>query len=260
MSTGCTLAFAMECYEQGKLTKADLDGVDLRFGNDEALIEMLQKIAYREGVGDRLAEGVRILASKLGAEDCAIEIKGLEPSGFDLRGLKGAALAYAVSNRGGCHLRGRVEFIELLGLVDRFKTESKARLVKEREDLFTLLDSLIVCKFAEPVFDLSQLTDAYTLVTGEDLTEKELLQAGERTTNLEHLFISREGLSRRDDTLPKRIMSEPITQGPSKGHRTTSKELTQMLDQYYATRGWDKRTGKPTEEKLAELNLEEYVE
>jgi aldehyde:ferredoxin oxidoreductase len=148
--------------------------------------------------------------------------------------------------------------MELLGLVDRFKTEGKAGLVKEREDLFTLLDSLIVCKFAEPVFDLSHVANAYSLVTGEDLTEKELLQAGERTVNLERLFISRVGLSRKDDTLPKRIMSEPITQGPSKGQKITSKELKRMLDQYYMTRGWDKRTGKPTEEKLVDLNLEEY--
>jgi aldehyde:ferredoxin oxidoreductase len=260
MSTGCTLAFAMECYERGKLTKADLDGVDLRFGKEEALIEMLQKIAYREGFGDLLAEGVKSLATKLDAEDYAIEIKGLEPSGFDLRGLKGAALAYAVSNRGGCHLRGRVEFMELLGLVDRFKTESKARLVKEREDLFTLLDSLIICKFAEPVFPMSLIAEAYSLVTSEDLTEKELLQVGERTVNLERLFISREGLSRKDDALPKRIISEPIAQGPSKGQRVTSKELKQMLDQYYMIRGWDKQTGKPTKEKLVELNLDEYVE
>jgi aldehyde:ferredoxin oxidoreductase len=259
MSTGCTLAFAMECYERGRLTKEDLDGVDLRFGNDEALIEMVRKIAYREGFGNLLAEGVRALATKLGAEDYAIQIKGLEPSGFDVRGLKGAALAYAVSNRGGCHLRGRVEFMELLGLVDRFKVEGKARLVKEREDLFTLLDCLIVCKFAEPVFDLSHLANAYFLVTGVDLTEKELLQAGERTVNLERLFISREGLSRKDDTLPKRIMSDPIAQGPSKGQKITSKELRRMLDQYYMTRGWDKHTGKPTEEKLVELNLEEYA-
>ncbi len=259
MSTGCTLAFAMECYEKGRLTKEDLDGIDLRFGNEEALMESIRKIAYREGFGNLLAEGVKALATKLGAEDYAIQIKGLEPSGFDLRGLKGAALAYAVSNRGGCHLRGRVEFIELLGLVDRFKTESKARLVKEREDLFTLLDSLIVCKFAEPVFHMSLVAEAYSLVTGEDLTEKELLQAGERTVNLERLFISREGLSRKDDTLPKRIMSEPITKGPSKGQKITSKELRRMLDQYYATRGWGKHTGRPTEEKLVELNLEEYI-
>lgn len=259
ISTGCTIAFAMECYERGKLTKADLDGVDLWFGNDEALIEMVRKIAYREGFGNLLAEGVRIVATKLGAEDYAIQIKGLEPSGFDVRGLKGAALAYAVSNRGGCHLRGRVEFMELLGLVDRFKTEGKAGLVREREDLFTLLDSLIICKFVEPVFDLSHVAKAYSLVTGEDLTGKELLRAGERTVNLERLFISREGLSRKDDTLPKRIMCEPIVQGPSKGQRITSKKLRQMLDQYYMTRGWDKQTGKPTEEKLVELNLEEYV-
>ena len=259
MSTGCTLAFAMECYEQGRLTQANLDGVDLRFGNEEALIEILRKIAYREGFGNLLAEGVRILATKLGAEDYAIQIKGLEPSGFDVRGLKGAALAYAVSNRGGCHLRGRVEFMELLGLVDRFKVEGKARLVKEREDLFTLLDSLIVCKFAEPVFDLRHVAYAYSLVTGEDLMEKELLQAGERTVNLERLFISREGLSRKDDTLPKRIISEPIAQGPTKGQKITSKELRRMLDQYYMIRGWDKQTGKPAEEKLVELNLEEYV-
>jgi aldehyde:ferredoxin oxidoreductase len=258
MSTGCTLAFAMECYERGKLTKADLDGVDLRFGNEEALIEMIRKIAYREGFGNLLAEGVRILATKLDAEDYAIQIKGLEPSGFDLRGLKGAALAYAVSNRGGCHLRGRVEFMELLGLVDRLKTEGKAGLVKEREDLFTLLDSLIVCKFAEPVFDLSHAANAYSLVTGEDLTEKELLRAGERTVNLERLFISREGLSRKDDTLPKRIISEPITQGPSGGQKITSKELKRMLDQYYMIRGWDKCTGKPTEKRLVKLNLGEY--
>ena len=258
MSTGCTVAFAMECYERGKLTKADLDGIDLRFGNDEAVIEMIRKIANREGCGNLLAEGVNFLAAKLGAEAYAIQIKGLEPSGFDLRGLKGAALAYAVANRGGCHLRGRVEFLELLGLVDRFQIEGKAQLVKDREDLFTLMDSLIVCKFAEPVLDLNHMAHAVSLVTGDNVTTTELLHAGERTVTLERLFMLRQGVTRKDDTLPPRIMKEPITRGPSTGQQITAQEFRRMREEYYAVRGWDTQTGKPTTGKLAELNLEAY--
>ncbi|NIW16795.1 aldehyde ferredoxin oxidoreductase [Candidatus Bathyarchaeota archaeon] len=260
MSTGCTIAFAMECYEQGRLNKGDLNGLDLRFGNEEALMEILPKMAYGEGAGELLGEGVKTLAKKLGAEDYALQVKGLEVSGFDVRGLKGAALAYAVSNRGGCHLRGRLEFMEMLGLVNRFQTEGKARLVKEREDLFTLLDSLIICKFAEPVFDLSEMIKAYSLVTGKDLTGRELLEAAERTVNLERLFIARQGLSRKDDTLPKRIMNQPIARGPSKGQKIVAEELRRMLNEYYMIRGWSKQTGKPTQEKLAELSLQKYVE
>lgn len=249
ISGGCTVAFAMECFERGILSEEDV-GFKLRFGDPEALIKLLELIAYRKGIGNLLAEGSKKASEKLGAEALAVHVKGLECPGYDARVLKGTALQYAVSSRGACHLRARMQVPELTGVVDRLGIEGKGRLVKEREDLFTLFDSLIVCKFALPIFELPDIAKAHSYATGITLTEKELLTIGERITNLERLFNVREGVTRECDTLPERILSHP-----NRGLVTSKEELNVMLNEYYRVRGWDLETGKPTVEKLRELNL-----
>lgn len=245
---GCTVAFAMECFEKGIISKEDL-GFELRFGDPDALLKTLELIAYRKGIGDLLAEGSRKAAEKLGVEEAAVHVKGLECPGYDARILKGTALQYAVSSRGACHLRARAQVLELTGAVNGFEIEGKGRLVKEREDLFTLFDCLVICKFALPIFDMESLTKAYYCATGIRLKGEELLQTGERVTNLERLFNVREGITRKDDTLPRRITSskQPIF--------TSKEELDSMLDEYYKARGWSLDEGIPTEEKLRELKL-----
>lgn len=249
ISGGCTVAFAMECFEKGILSEEDV-GFKLKFGDPEASMRLLELIAYRRGIGDLLAEGSKRASEKLGAEALAVQVKGLECPGYDARVLKGVALQYAVSSRGACHLRARAQVPELTGVVDRLEVEGKGKLVKEREDLFTLFDSLIVCKFALPIFELPDIAKAYNYVTGIALTEKELLTIGERITNLERLFNVREGVTRKWDTLPEKIFSHS-----NQGLVTSRRELDTMLDEYYQLRGWDLETGKPTVEKLKELNL-----
>lgn len=249
ISGGCTVAFGMECYERGVLTKKDTDGIELKFGDPEALLAMLKKIAYREGVGDLLAEGVREASKRLGCQAYALQVKGLECPGYEARGLKGTALQYAVSSRGACHLRARAQVPELRGVANRLETKGKGKLVKEREDLFSLFDSLIVCKFTLPIFGLAEMMKAYEYVTGVTISEGELMLIGKGITDLERLFNVREGIKREDDTLPTRVMTEPMPEGPNRGQTTSRKQLNEMLDEYYRARGWDRITGTPTKEK-----------
>ena len=261
LSAGNTVGFAMDCYEHGILTKEDTDGVELEFGNAEAMVEMVHRIGKREGLGDILAEGTRRAAEKIGkgAEKLANHIKGLEMTGYDIRGLKTAAMGYAVSFRGADHNRHGAYGFDLKGTVDRFKVEKdRAKLVIDVEDLYTVIDSLIVCKFSRGTYykKYDDLANYYTLATGIPMTAEELEKAGERINNLGRLFNVREGLTRKDDHLPPKIMSTPIPDDTvSKGSYITQKELDFMLDDYYNHRGWTKE-GVPTLEKLKDLGLE----
>ncbi len=261
LSAGNIVGFAMDCYENGILTKEDADGIDLEFGNAEAMVEAVHRIGKREGLGDILAEGVKRAAEKIGkgAEKYANHIKGLEMTGYDIRGLKTAALGYAVSFRGADHNRHGAYGLDLKGTVDRFKFEKgRSKLVIEIEDLYTIIDSLIVCKFSRGTYykGFEDLANYYTLATGIEMTAEELRLAGERISNLGRLFNVREGLTRKDDHLPPKVMSTPIPDDTvSKGSYITQKELDFMLDDYYASRGWT-REGVPTLEKLKDLGLE----
>ena len=261
LSAGNTVGFAMDCYEHGILTKEDTDGVELEFGNAEAMVEMVHRIGKREGLGDILAEGTKRAAEKIGkgAEKLANHIKGLEMTGYDIRGLKTAAMGYAVSFRGADHNRHGAYGFDLKGTVDRFKVEKdRAKLVIDVEDLYTVIDSLIVCKFSRGTYykKYDDLANYYTLATGIPMTAEELEKAGERINNLGRLFNVREGLTRKDDHLPPKIMSTPIPDDTvSKGSYITQKELDFMLDDYYNHRGWTKE-GVPTLEKLKDLGLE----
>lgn len=261
-STGVTVSFVMDCHETGILSNEDLGGIDAHFGNAEALLQLIEKIGKREGIGDVLADGVKIAAEKIGkgSDKLAQNIKGLEVTGYDLRCLKTAALGFAVSFRGADHNRSGAYTFDLTGKVDRLKAEKgRGKLVKDSEDVYALLDSLIVCKNAKGTFykELADMAKLYTLVTGYEMTPEELSLAGQRINTLARLINIREGLSRKDDTLPWKVMNKPIPDdGPAKGAMVTQDELDLLLDDYYQSRGWT-ADGIPTKSQLDKLGMED---
>ena len=260
LSAGVVVAFGMECFEKGLITEKDTGGIELNFGNGEAMCEMLTKIALRQDIGDVLAEGVKGAAEKIGkgSESFAMHIKGVEMTGYDVRGLKTAALGYAVSRRGADHQRHGQYGPDLKGQVDRFKAEKgRGKLVMEGEDLYSVMDSLIVCKFSRGIWNYDDMAKLYTLVTGIQMTGEEIHLAGQRVSNLAKIYNLREGLGRADDNLPIRCMKDPIKSGVAKGSLVKQKELDLLLDDYYETRGWSKE-GVPSKEKLKELGLSSY--
>jgi len=266
ISAGVVIGFAMDLYENGILTKENTDGIDLRFGNHEALIEMVKKIGTRDGwLGDILAEGTMRAAEKIGkgADQYACHIKGLELPGYDLRGLKTAALGFAVSFRGACHLRSGAYSPDVKGKVNRFVIEKgRGKIVMGEEDVYNIIDSLILCKFSRGTYydGLDDMAKYYTLATGIEVSAEDLRKAGERINNLARLFNIREGVGTREfDTLPPKIMNVPIPdEGVAKGAVVNKEEFELGLDDYYAVRGWT-REGIPTMEKLNELDLGEFA-
>ncbi|PDM26560.1 hypothetical protein CP083_03290 [Candidatus Bathyarchaeota archaeon B24-2] len=265
LGTGVVISFAMDCYEHGILTKEDTGGLELNFGNHEAMLELLRMIGERKGLGDILAEGSKRAAEKIGkgAEKYACHIKGVELTGYDLRSLKTAALGFAVSFRGADHNRHGAYSPDLSGKVDRFKADkSKGKVVKDIEDLYTIIDSLIVCKFSRGIYyeGFADLAKLYTLVTGIEMSAEDMRRAGERINNIARLFNVREGFSRKDDTLPYKIMHFPVPDEGvvSHGSYVSQKELDILLDGYYEVRGWTKE-GIPTLEKLNELGLNDLA-
>lgn len=253
ISAGNVLAFAMECYEKGLITRKDAGGIELTFGNHEAMIATLRKIAYRENLGDILADGVKKAAEIIGkgAEKFSVHVKGLEPPGYDPRGLKGVALAYSVSCRGACHLRHMAYRPNLKGShpfrggkINRLSYDGQAEMVKEQEDFYTLIDSMVLCKFVclptiGPIL-WKELTKLYSILTGIKRGRKELVNVAERINNMVRLLNVREGIGRKDDGLPKRFMKAPI-----KGEIVEEEQLGMMLDEYYKLREWD-REGMPS--------------
>jgi aldehyde:ferredoxin oxidoreductase len=264
ISAGVIAGFAMDCYEKGILSQKELDGIDARFGNHEAMVQLVEKIGKREGIGDTLADGVKVASEKIGkgSEKLAAHIKGVEVTGYDLRCLKTAALGFAVSFRGADHNRHGAYAFDVKGKVNRLIAEKgRGKLVKGMEDSYAIIDSLVVCKFSRGTYfkeweDMSRL---YSVVTGYEMTPDELKLAGERINNVGRVFNVREGLGRKDDTLPYMVMHNPIPdEGPSKGAVFTQAELDLLLDDYYEARGWTK-DGVPTEQKLKELGMEDLI-
>jgi aldehyde:ferredoxin oxidoreductase len=278
ISTGVTIAFAMECYEKGLLTTADTDGLDLTWGNHSAIIELIERIARRQGIGNLLAEGVA-RASKIigrGAEEFALCIKGQELPMHEPRGKKGVALAYAVSNRGACHLQApHDDSLESGSDLDPaigmdpsiaprhrlYTGKEKVQLVKIGQDLYSLNNCLVVCGNQTVPWNHTSETMLGLIrsITGWNVTWSELLKVGERATNLGRVFNAREGLRRKDDTIPRRLM-EPLPDGPYKGEAITEQQLNQMLDYYYEMMGWDSKTGIPREGTLRDLGLDFAVD
>jgi aldehyde:ferredoxin oxidoreductase len=261
ISAGVTVGFAMDCYENGILTQKDLGGIQATFGNSEALIQLLEKMGKREGIGDILAEGVRIAGQKIGkgAEKLAQHIKGLEVTGYDLRCLKTAALGFAVSFRGADHNRHGAYAFDVKGKVNRLKAEKgRGKMVSDMEDTYALIDSLIICKFSRGTYykGLAEMAKLYSLVTGIDMTTEEFKRSGERINTVARLINIREGLGRKDDTLPWKVMNVPIPdEGPVQGAVVTQEELDLLLDDYYVARGWTLE-GVPTVAKLKELGMD----
>ena len=257
ISTGNSIGFAMECFEKGLITKDDTDGLELRFGNHRAMVEMVRKIGARDGFGDVLAEGVHRASQKIGknSQKFAMHLKGAEWSGYDPRGAMGQGLSYATCSRGADHQKGLVRR-EVFGKpppIDRFAIEGKAEEVKDVQDEMAFLDAMGLCCFLtrRDITGPADYAKLVKCVTGIEFTEQDVWTLGERIFNLERLFNLREGFSRKDDTLPERFLTEPFREGPSAGHTVPIKQL---LDDYYRVRSWD-ANGSPTEEILARLGL-----
>ena len=258
ITMGATIACAMEMYEKGILTSEDLGGKGLEFGNVEGIIEWTEKAAYREGFGDVLALGSYRMAEKYGCPELSMSVKKQEMPAYDGRAIQGMAISYATSNRGGCHVRGYMTSPEILGLpvkTDPLVTEGKPELLKTFQDLTGLVDSSDICLFTTFALGLGEISAMLRGATGIEITDDEMLQVGERIWNLERMFNLEAGFTRADDTLPPRLLKEPVMSGEAKGKVA---ELGQMLDRYYENRGWDEN-GMPTEEKLKELSIDKHL-
>ena len=254
ISMGHTIGTLFELVEKGKIPPEKLRGLKAEWGAAGTVVELVWRTAYRSGIGDELAEGAWRLANKYGAPELAMTVRKQELPAYDPRGAQGHALAYATSNRGGCHLRAYMISPEVLGvptLVDRFETKGKPKLVKEFQDVFAVIDSMVVCKFSSFAIWDQDYADILASVTGWDITREEVHKIGERIYNAERAFnVLSFGDGREYDTLPRRFLEEPMPEGASKGQVV---RLHEMLDEYYQLRGW--KDGRPTRAKLEELGL-----
>ncbi|MBN2229635.1 MAG: aldehyde ferredoxin oxidoreductase family protein [Candidatus Thorarchaeota archaeon] len=279
ISCGKTIGFAMELYEKGILTKKDTDGIELTWGNQEAQVQLVELIAKRKGIGKILANGVRKAAEQIGGDAWryAVHVKGLEASGQDPRAHQSIGLTYATNVRGADHLRS-LSSLEELGypdiVIERFGKEKadeildimspkyKGQVVWDMEDLYALVDSAVICKYATmwpPVFYFDTFVNVIPSLTGMEEwgNQKYVRQTAERISHLRRAFNHRLGVTRKEETLPPRLLKEPMPTGPAKGGLP---DLDEMLDEYYEYRGCDKETGFPKETKLHELGLDFVVD
>jgi aldehyde:ferredoxin oxidoreductase len=264
ISVGGTIAWAMECFERGILTLTDTDGLALKFGNAEVLLPCLEAIATRSGnLGRLLSEGSRVSAEIVGqgSEAWAMQVKGLEMPGYEPRSLQTMALALAVSTRGACHNRSSAYEADFSNVVNRMEADAqRGGITAEGEDFSAVLDSLIWCKFLRKAFDdfWNESADSLNLITGWDVQPDELKMAGERINNLKKLFNIREGWTRADDTLPRRVLTEPLPDGAAAGVGLSDGDLQMMVTSYYQVRGWNPDGTIPSS-KLDELGLLKLV-
>lgn len=256
ISAGATIAAAMELYEKGHLPQEDLEnGPELKFGNSEAIVYYIKAMGTGQGIlGPKLAQGAYRLAEAYGHPELAMTVKKQELPAYDSRGAQGQGLAYATQNRGGCHVRAYLIAPEILShpeAIDPQDLESKPTWVKAFQDLTAVIDSAGVCLFTSFALGADLYNDLINAATGESNSVEDLMAIGERIWNLEKLFNIKAGFTTADDTLPPRLLEEPLQEGPNKGRVT---HLDKMLPQYYAVRGWDE-SGTPSEAKLQELGL-----
>ena len=256
MSTGNVIAFAMECYDRGIITVKDTEGIALVWGNHQAVVQMVKKIATRSGLGDVLAEGVKGAAKKLGkgTEKFAVHVKGLEPAGYDPRGLTGMALAFAIADRGACHMPATMYHFDINGILDRLSYDGKAAFLQNLSERHVVSDALALCRFSRDVFPWEILVKYFELLMGIETNETELKRIGERIITLARAFNVREGISRKDDMLPERFFKESLPNGPA----LKKDKFNKMLDEYYDLMGWD-RDGIPTEKRLTEIGLADII-
>jgi aldehyde:ferredoxin oxidoreductase len=217
-------------------------------------MEWTKRMGYRQGLGNKMAEGSYRLTEGYGVPELSMTVKKLELPAYDPRGIQGQGLQYATTNRGGCHVRGYLISPEILGIpeqLDRFATEGKENWAKTYQDLTAVIDSLGICLFTSFALKAADYADMCNVITGTDHTAESILEAGDRIWNLEKMFNLKAGIDSSQDTLPKRLLDDPIAEGPSKGWIT---KLDEMLPKYYHVRGWTPE-GIPTEEKLKALGL-----
>jgi len=238
ISFGATVAAVMEMYEMGVLTKEQL-GIEAPFGSAKAVTHFAELTAKGEGFGKEIALGSRRLTAKYGHPELSMSVKSQEFPAYDSRGIQGMGLTYATSNRGACHLRSYTVASEVLGIpvkTDPLATEGKPALVKAFQDATAVFDSAGVCVFTSFAWTLADLQPQLAAACTEEFTLEELGLIGERIWNLERDFNNRAGFTSKDDTLPKRLLTEQAKTGPAKGHTNA---LDKMLPEYYGLRGWD---------------------
>lgn len=251
ISTGVTIACAMELSGRGYLPYT------IRWGDGAAVVNLVRMIAYRAGIGDELAEGSFRFSARYGHPEISMSAKKLELPAYDPRGLQGQGLEYATSVRGACHVYGNMMYPELLGVpvrLDPAAVEGKAQWTKIMQDLAAAMDAAGICLFSGRILRPTDYATMVAAVTGWDMDEAEFLQVGERIWNLQKIFNLEAGFTTRDDTLPQRLLKEPLADGAHKGQVWRRDDL---LPGYYAARGWDS-DGKPTGEKLRELGIRYY--
>lgn len=272
ISCGATISWAMDCYEHGILTKDDTDGLDLHFGNVDAMVELTERIAKRDGFGDLLAEGSARAASVIGrgSEEFVLTVKKQELPAHMPQVKRGMGLMYAITPMGADHVsaehcpsyQGYAEEFAKIGLTDPQPASAlnseKIRYLYITQQSRSCMDTLNICKFvfgpSWQLYDLDQLTQAVHAITGWEVTVDELLRAGERRVNMLRAFNAREGLTREADVLPKRL-EIPLVGGESDGEFVTVEEIEKAKDMYYEMAGWDIETGNPTRAKLEDLDI-----
>jgi len=277
---GITMGTLMEWYEKGMVTREETEGLSFEWGNYQSMIDMIPKIAKREGFGDLLADGAVRAGKKIGrgAERYVNQCKGMVHGGGDLRPLKGMALSHAVATRGNDHLRGLI-LIEALGnylisdkeATERFGTAKvlnigsyeKATAVVYYQDIYTLADCLQICKFVTSHnghgVNISDMARLFYTVTGLEVDEKEMRSIAQRVYTIERCYSAREGMDKKDDFIQGRMGTEAVQTGPFKGERLERDKFEKMLENYYSLRGWDPNTGIPTINTLEELGLQEVA-
>jgi aldehyde:ferredoxin oxidoreductase len=254
ISAPATIACAIDLAEAGLLPKEDFDGLDIRWGNAELMVELTKRMGLRQGIGDKLALGSYRFASLYGHPEYSMTVKKQEIPAYDARGIQGIGLQYATCTRGGCHVKGYTIAVETLGngvKLDPRETKGKPAVVKAFQDMTAAVDASGGCIFGTFGMVADDFAAMLSALTGVHYSPADYVQAGERIWNLERDFNLKAGFTAKDDALPERLTKSPIKTGPSKGQVS---HVPEMLPEYYKLRGWDE-AGVPTHEKLQELQL-----
>jgi aldehyde:ferredoxin oxidoreductase len=273
ISAGSTIAFAMECYEKGILSDEQTGGLKISFGDADLVVELVEKIAKRDGIGDLLAEGSKVMSERLGqgSERFAMHVKGLELPAYDPRAAKITGLGYVTANRGGDHMTGYVQgptFVDIPFLIveessirDPFQANpEEAHVLVDMENALTVLDAIGGCKFMGVLLTADEIAGLIATATGWEFGVDEFRKSGERIYNLVRVYNAREGFNREHDVLPARLMEDPIPAGPAEGMVNDQDSIELMKDAYYDFREWARETGLPTPTKLRSLGLDDLVD
>ena len=253
ITAGSTVACAMELFERGLISEAEA-GMTLNFGDAGAMVKLVELAGKGEGFGKKIGLGSYRLADSYGAAELSMTVKKLEFPAYDGRAIQGMGLEYATSNRGACHVRGYLVSPEILGVpekLDPAAIEGKAAWAKAFQDVTAVVDSAGVCLFTTFGIGIPQVARLFNAATGKSCSDEQMMEIGDRIWNLERLFNMKAGIDGSQDTLPKRILYEPLPDGPMQG---AVSRLPEMLPEYYSVRGWDAQ-GVPTQQKLQSLGL-----